>query len=396
MSSGWLCFAAAAALSAAEIPSGTHIEIRLTTAVNSVTARVNDPVEAVVIAPVVSDGNIALAAGTKVKAEIQDVKQPAKADDQAMVQIQFDQLVGAGGQRVPLKARLAGIDNARETVDDQGRIQGIVASQTGTARLDQGIAKVTEKYPGLGDFLGMAKGAVIKQVDPSIHYEPGVEMTVELTQPLHWRETAPPPAVRAIAPADRLAELVNREPARTVALKPPSPSDTTNIMYIGSREQIEAAFKAAGWNPAANLGKVSEFETFRAMAEDRGYKEGPVSVLMLDGRPPDLVFEKVNDTFNARHHLRIWYRPETFNGEDVWVCAATHDIGIAFSDRDYTFIHKVDPEIDKERAKVVSDLLFTGKVRGLALVERPNAPATGQNATGDDFKTDGRMAVLEF
>ena len=381
---------------AAEIPSGTHIEIRLTTAVNSTSAKVKDSVEAVVIAPVVIDGNIALAAGTKVKAEIQDVKQPAKADDKATVQIQFNALAGAGGQRAPLKARLVGIDNARETVDDQGRIQGIVASQTGTARLDQGIAKVTEKYPGLGDFLGMAKGAVVKPVDPSIHYEPGVEMTVELTKPLLWKETAPPPAVHAIAPADQLAELVNREPARTVALKPPSPSDTTNIMYIGSREQIEAAFKAAGWNPAANLGKVSEFETFRAMAEDRGYKEGPVSILMLAGRPPDLVFEKVNNTFNARHHLRIWHRPETFDGEDVWVCAATHDIGIAFSDRDYTFIHKVDPEIDKERAKVVSDLLFTGKVRALALVERPNAPASGQNATGDDFKTDGRMAVLEF
>ncbi len=348
------------------------------------------------IAPVVIDGNIVLAAGTKVKAEIQEVQQPATADDKAMVHIQFDQLAGATGQKAALNGRLVGIDNARETIDDQGRIQGIVASQTGTARLDQGIAKVTEKYPGLGDFLGMAKSAVVKQVDPSIHYEPGVEMTVELTKPLLWRETAPPPAIRAITPADQLAELVNREPARTVAQKPPSPSDTTNIMYIGSREQIEAAFKEAGWSPAANLGKVSEFETFRAMAEDRGYKEGPVSILMLDGRPPDLVFEKVNDTFNARHHLRIWHRPETFHGEDVWVCAATHDIGIAFSDRDRTFIHKVDPEIDKERAKVVSDLLFTGKVQALSLVDRPNAPTTGQNATGDDFKTDGRMAVLEF
>lgn len=78
------------------------------------------------------------------------------------------------------------------------------------------------------------------------------------------------------------------------------------------------------------------------------------------------------------------------------MCAATHDIGIDFSRRDYTFIHRTDPQIDRERAKVVNDLVFTGKVHGLELVERPNAPTTGQNATGDDFKTDGGMAVLEF
>jgi len=124
--------------------------------------------------------------------------------------------------------------------------------------------------------------------------------------------------------------------------------------------------------------------------------EGPVSTLLLEGRPPDLVFQKQNNTFASRHHLRIWHWPETFHGKEVWVCAATHDIGIDFSQRDYTSIHRVDPQIDRERAKVVNDLLFTGKVRALALVERPEAPTSGQNATGDAFKTDGRMAVLEF
>ena len=137
-------------------------------------------------------------------------------------------------------------------------------------------------------------------------------------------------------------------------------------------------------------------ETFRAIVEGRGYKEGPVSTLLLEGRPPDMVFQKTNDTFAARHHLRIWHRPDSFDGKEVWVCAATHDIGIDYSQRDNTFIHRTDPEIDRERAKVVNDLLFTGKVQALALVERPEAPVTGQNATGDEFKTDGRMAVLEF
>ena len=140
----------------------------------------------------------------------------------------------------------------------------------------------------------------------------------------------------------------------------------------------------------------AEDTSFRAMAEDRGYKEAPVSILLLDGHPPDLVFQKQTDTFNARHHLRIWHRPEQFYGRDVWVCSATHDTGIAFSEQDRTFIHKVDGNIDRERAKVVNDLLFTGLVRGLALVDRPGAPASFYNATGDKLATDGRMAVIRF
>ena len=115
----------------------------------------------------------------------------------------------------------------------------------------------------------------------------------------------------------------------------------------------------------------SKLETFRAMSEQRGYKEAPVSVLFLNGRPPDLVFQKQNDTFNLRHHLRTWQRRQQFQGRDVWVCSATHDTGIDF-------------------------LLFTGLVAGLSLVDRPAVPVSLYNATEDKIETDGRMVVIGF
>ncbi len=107
-------------------------------------------------------------------------------------------------------------------------------------------------------------------------------------------------------------------------------------------------------------------------------------------------FQKQNNTFAQRHHLRIWHRPDTFDDKEVWVCAATHDIAIDFSPEDRTFIHRIDPQIDRERAKVVNDLMFTGRVRGMSLVSRSDVPKDAYNATGDQLITDGRMAVLEF
>jgi hypothetical protein len=89
-----------------------------------------------------------------------------------------------------------------------------------------------------------------------------------------------------------------------------------------------------------------------------------------------------------------WRGPITFLGKPVRVCAATHDTGIEFSAENRTFIHKIDSLIDRERAKVVNDLIFGGRVKGLALIDRPAVPKETKNATGDVVKTDGRMAVV--
>src|ERR1039458_8750561 len=307
---------------AMEVPSGTHMEIRLTSAVNTATAKVDQPVDAVVIVPVVAANQIVVAAGVKVKGHIEEVKAAVNPDDQAVLGLVFDQIGDARGKKAVLAARLVGVDNARESVDKDGRILGILGSQTGSGRLDQGINKVTEKYSGLGELLGTIKQAVLKPTDANIDYEPGVEMTIELTKPLTWTGDARGPNVRAVEPQNELASLVNEQPFRTRAAKPPKESDVTNVMFLGSRQELESAFQAAGWSTAEQLNAKSKLETFRAMTEQRGYKEAPVSVLFLDGRPPDLVFQKQNDTFNLRHHLRIWHRPEIHFLEHVEIVVA--------------------------------------------------------------------------
>jgi len=372
------------------------MQIRLTSAVNTASAKVDQVFDAVVIAPVVAGNQIVIAAGVKVRGHVKEVKAAVNPDDQAVLALVFDQISDARGRKALVAARLVSVDNARESIDQDGRILGIIASQTGSGRLDQGINKVTEKYSGLGELLGTIKQAVVKEADANIGYEPGVEMTIELTKPLTWTGDAAGPKVRAVEPQNELAALVNRQPFRTSAAKPPKESDITNILFLGSRQDLENAFQAAGWSTAEQLNAKSKLETFRALTEQRGYKEAPVSVLYLEGRAPDLVFQKQNDTFNSRHHLRIWHRPEEFHGKDVWVCSAAHDTGIDFSDENRTFVHKVDGDIDHERAKVVNDLLFTGLVTGLSLVARPAVPVSLFNATGDKIETDGRMAAVGF
>ena len=378
-------------LAAAELPLDTPIQIRLQTKVGSSQSKSGDVVKAVVTAPVYAGGQAVVPQGSTITGTVKLAQPPKDATDRARLALEFGELSGVGDKPVRLAAQVTEVDNARETVDENGVILGILGSETLSSQMDKALERLGQRASGLAGILQAAKGAILKPADVGITYETGVEMTLKLTRnaPVGGRPDVPP-----IPGADELAALVNRQPFRTMAEKPSQPSDLTNLMFIGPREWLEAAFTAGGWVTAEKLNSKTGLETFRAIAEDRGYRQAPVSTLLLDGNKPDLVFQKQNNTFAKRHHLRIWKRPERFQGQDVWVSAATHDIGIEFSPQNRTFIHKIDSHIDQERAKVVNDLLLTGQVKGLALVERPAVPAESQNATGDQLFTDRSMAVL--
>ena len=387
------------AIQAAQIPAGTEFGIRLTDKVASEATTPQTLIHAVVISPAAIDGRIVLPMGAQLTGSVKLAK-AANDKDRAQLQLVFTQ-IGSGTYKTNLAAIVGALDNARETVDGDGVINGIDVSKTYSSQLDQGISKLqsSDRFAGLAGLIqGVKQGLKIEDANPNIDYDPGAEMTLRLTQPLDWRGPTQGPEARLLPFPNQsaLPDLVNRQPFRTAAEKPPKPSDMTNLMFIGTEADLRAAFEKAGWSSPERLSGKSKLETARALIEDRGYKEGPMSILLLDGQPPDMAWQKGNNTFARRHHLRIFRRPETFAGKPVWVCSATHDIGINFSDRDRTFIHRVDSSIDKERAKVVNDLLFTGMVRSLALVNRPDVPTSLANATGDTLETDGAMAVLLF
>jgi hypothetical protein len=381
---------------ALEVPVGAEIQVRLKTKVSTQTAKVKDPVEAVVIAPVMVSGQFAIPAGAMVRGTVERATQSSKGDERSALLLAFTE-IEIDGAKSKLAARVSAVDNARESVDEQGQITGIVASETISGQLDAGLNKLADRASGFAGILSQVKNAVLKEPESDITYDAGVDMTLKLTAALDLKGPSGPGMAAKLAPIsdeNGLADLVIRQPFQTWAQKPSKPSDITNIMLIGTADQVQQAFTAAGWSSAAGLSTQAKFETFKAIAEQRGYKEAPVSVLLLQDNPPDLVFEKLNNTFAQRHHLRVWRRPDTFEGKPVWVVAATHDTGIDFSQENRTFIHKIDSKIDHERAKVVNDLLFSGRVRSIALVERPSVPQHGQNATGDNIETDGKMAVL--
>ena len=384
-------------IQAAEVPAGASLSVRLTSRISSADAKPGAPVTAVLLAPLIQGGRFILPPGAELTGVVKAV-QSAAADPQKPPTLDLEfKRISFDAEHDTFTARVTAVDNAKEKVDEKGVITGTASSQTYTARMDRGIEKMSgnDRLSGLAGILEGVKKVLVQNADPEITYPAGVEMTLKTTAAFHVARPSAGVAgeVQPIADGAALAALVASMPLRALATDR-RPSDITNLLLVGTEEQLVSAFETAGWSTAAKLNRLSEFQTALAMIEQRGYKEAPVSILLVDGRPPDMVYQKQNDTFDARHHVRIWRRPGTFDGRPVWLCTATHDIGISYSDQEHTFIHRIDSNIDAERAKVVNDLIFEKKVSGLALVARDGVPADAHNATGDALHTDGQVAVI--
>jgi hypothetical protein len=282
------------------------------------------------------------------------------------------------------------VDNARETVRNN-EILGIVQPHA-SKKASLAMAAVSAANPFAGYTIKGVQTIYGLSIRREILFPAGTDIQVQVVRPSMLKEKDAWPGWPRIQQDPELQHLVTTAPMRTASTKG-VPSDLTNLMFLGSQQELMSGFGEAGWIEADDLGVKSALKTAQATIRQTGYSDAPVSLLLLQGKPPDLVFQKSLDTFAKRHHIRIWKLSKTYRGQEVWVGAATHDIATTNS-RGYTkWSHRIDPHVDREHDWVQTDLLFVGSARGYLDVDRPNAPRKAANATGDDIETDGKMMV---
>ncbi len=374
---------------AVELPAGTPLSVRLETGVSSRTSRAGDNVSAVLIAPVRVDDRTVLPAGSTLRGTVLEV---GELGGRSVLRLDFSELVDERRGSSPIGTHVVAVDNARESVEEDGRIVGVRRKHRLPSPVAWLLMLLAEDHPvGIAAFA--ASRFVLRAAQhTAIDYPPGVELHLALATSLALSsDPLPDPP----APADpALAAFALTVPFRTQTPRDHRDADVTNLLLVGSRAQVEEAFLSAGWTRARPMCFGARMRGLLALILKRTDRAAAVSRLDLEGRPPDLVFEKQNDTLAKRHHVRIW-REEGPPGQTVWVGAATHDVGIAFARRVHAFTHRIDPHIDAEREKIVDDLQLTGEVATATLVDRPRPPDTGEDdVTGTPIETDGRMALV--
>ena len=171
--------------------------------------------------------------------------------------------------------------------------------------------------------------------------------------------------------------------------------DPVNFEVAATQGQLAAAFVSAGWYRADEIDLVTSVRISLDSVLARKYSTAPVSNLYLYGHKEDLAFEHPGLNVRERDHARFWQTSHTAtDGRPIWVGAATRDIKVELSKTNHLPTHGIGPDIDAERDMVISDLSATGWVVDATWRAGFGKETHGKNGGGDEYFTDGRVAVL--
>jgi hypothetical protein len=370
------------------------IEVRLITPLSSYSSKAGDPLEALVATPLCGAGGWTLPDGTVARGSVKHVHKVGigLVHETARLELEFRELRLPDGRIIPLEARLTGVDNARERVDRRGAIRGVRATAALSNRFGARLALEVLEHPAPLIPLFVLTSGLLRFPEPEIVYGSGTEMYLEARLPpldAISRCAMPQPASLA-----GLRRMVGAVPMWSYSKRQTQPLDPVTLFFVGSPSELARAFRAAGWTGSRDNSVSAGLLAIRAIAEDRAYSDAPMRTLLLDGAEPDFSFQKALNTFSKRHHLRIWNRPGTWEGRAVWASAATQDIGAIFSLRPFGVTHEIENDVDFERDKVVSDLVYTGCVDSLAYVPRETPLRASGRGYRRGINTDSRVAVV--
>jgi LssY C-terminus len=380
---------------------GQTIDVRLNVPVYSDRSRTGDPVEGTVTYPLCKSGELVecpqgellVSPGTKVNGTILFAQKAPDKYSRPRLVIDFSNIVHKNGTWSPLYARVLNVDNARETVQNN-EILGVIQPHAST-KMSLAMTAIGMVNPVAGYTIRAMQAVYGLSIRREILYPAGTDLQIQVVRPSRLKEKDIWPGYRRLQADAELTEVVTRAPVRTHTASN-KVSDVTNLMFLGTREQLISAFDEAGWFTADELSIKSAAKTVQATIRQANYESAPVSGLRIDNQLPDTVFQKALNTFAQRHHLRIWRQPGTYKGREIWVGAATHDIAISSARAKTKWSHRIDPHIDRERDWVATDLLFIGTAAAYADIDRPGAPRNTENATGDQIVTDGKITALEL
>lgn len=191
------------------------------------------------------------------------------------------------------------------------------------------------------------------------------------------------------------------------------PGDPVNLVLTGTLQQLNAAFKLAGWSGTDPLSLASTWRMVRAFAFNSSYPTAPFSTLYLFGRGQDVGFQKaIDNSPRKRHHIRFWALSLAYAEADLgkasfwlntdrppdearvhWVGAGTKDTGLSLTRLTFQVTHATDSDTNVERDYIVDEL------RKNEVIGEVNSIKAGQRLPSEHvnhYITDGEIAAARL
>jgi len=382
-----------------QVPAGQTFRARLLQPLSSYSSKVGNPVRAILIESPQCDHLPIFPDGTLVEGHIQSVHKVGMGfrHEVASLEIEFDSIRPDGKPAITMRARVLQVDNAREHVKN-GVIHGIRSFNSPQDHLSGRLGYLATWHPDTMLILPAYHAMFPVFPEPELYFPAGTDLLLELGTPLPAANSStlvsPDPGF-ALRERDDLDNMAVSFPVRTTTPQGRD-ADVVNLAFVGSAAQIEEAFQTAGWDRSEAMSRRAALREIHAFLMLKNDADSPMTRQFLQGQPSDSNWEKGLDTIAKRDHLRIWTTPETWKGQPIWLSSSTRDVSAHLSFRKARFVHYVEPNIDRERRRIVRDLTLAGCVDTVEDVARPTMSHFVVNATGGEMSTDGAIAVVQL
>jgi hypothetical protein len=373
--------------------------VRLLEPLASYSGKPGDKVQAMVIESPSCDGVETIPVGSAVEGEITAVRKVGMGfvHETAQMHVEFRNLKLKDGGEIAITSRLLEIDNAREAVKD-GTIRGVNATDTPQGRITNRLKHLPTWNPYSDLALVAYRSAFPFFPEPEIYLPRGSDLRLELTSEISLpaclelgREKNVPDEIEKAVLEITAPDLPERTTTRHGR-----DADIVNVVLLGSEEQMDAAFREAGWRKGDQMSTRSVLRQAHAFLSFKNYPSAPITTQLVDGQRASATWEKGLDSYAKREHLRVWGRKDVIEGQTVWLGAMTRETGAVLSVRQHKFIHHIDAEMDEGREILARDLGLAGCVAAVYYLRRPQMMHAAMNATGDPMRTDGSLAVVQL
>jgi hypothetical protein len=348
------------------IPDGTAIHLRLTQTVSSAHARAGDPLRFTVEKDVKIGEFTIIRAGSVAQGSITRVKGRRFLGIGGSVVFNVDSLELADGTTVCLRAR-------RE-VKGISHTWRMIGEMAVAALLYLPVAPVFLFSRG-GASTVLENTQITAQIDGNTSV-----LSAELP-----RISESPSGLNALMEnlAPRVLDGEGRE------------RDIVNLVFIAQDNDLQAAFKRAGWVKTDAWKPVMAWHLLTQRTHDTTL---PMARFYMYGRVQDYSYAlpEPGAIMSRRHHLRIWKTDDTMDGTPIWVGAATHDIAIEFGKRGRLINHTIDPDVDSERDFIGTNLTNAMLVHQEEYLHGASPVFRVQTASSADYYSDGRILMLDL
>lgn len=177
------------------------------------------------------------------------------------------------------------------------------------------------------------------------------------------------------------------------------PTEPINLIFVGHRSDLDAAFTQSGWYLLDNPSIKSYSQIITSLIFKQSYPQTPGLPVFWATKPCEFAYGKPTsfNSISSREHIHFWETDfTTDSGQSIWVGTAHFDEEIQRKFNIILPFHHTNLRVDNERESIKNELEKNGFIENYEKINLTGLSYGTKKGSGNSFLTDGQAYVIHL